>query len=608
MGSTTLTRRQLFSKIKENFHKKASDKDPLFEKYSRKVFDGRRYSSAVMPANGFETARVVAVSSGLAQYSGPWTDREALHLLRRATFGPSVSEITTLKNLSFNDALNRVLYVDPTRPSPPVNWYTNRDADGNMYDEDPIVPYGQDWTEDGSLGPNYDMRKNDLRLMGTDSWSMMRLFDGISIKEKMTMFLFHIMPIDSWKIASVFPEPIAMNSSRVCYRYLRLLRDNCNGNYKSLVRSVATAPAMMFYLNNQVNSKNAPDENFAREVMELFTIGKDVPNVYTQEDVVQAAKVLSGWRVIDINSNAEFTQFKPDLHDESNKQFSAFFDNTIIPSSGAAELDLFIDMIFTKSKLISEYICRRLYRFFVYYDIDANVEANVIVPLAELFVNSNWEIAPVIDKLFKSEHFFDMANRGVYIKSPFDFMVNFVKGLQHNQINLYNNSDPNLEGVNLTIFYTIMDGFLSPMGQEMGKVPNIAGWVPFYQNPSFHEFWINSDTIQRRHNFIQRFSYADQGLNSIQYVKQFPNAICQDPNLLVNECVKYLLPVDLSQEEKDLIKNQTLLSGQTADYYWSGAWTNYLNDPTNETKELIVRNRLQSLLLTILEYAEYLLM
>ena len=72
---------------------------------------------------------------------------------------------------------------------------------------------------------------------------------------------------------------------------------------------------------------------------------------------------------------------------------------------------------------MSKYICRRLYRFFVYYDIDSNIETNVIEPLSQLFVSNNWNIKPVLEKLFKSEHFFDMANRGVYIKSPFDIIL-----------------------------------------------------------------------------------------------------------------------------------------------------------------------------------------
>jgi uncharacterized protein (DUF1800 family) len=81
------------------------------------------------------------------------------------------------------------------------------------------------------------------------------------------------------------------------------------------------------------------------------------------------------------------------------------FNNTVINSAGASELDALIDMIFTKSQVVSEYICRRLYRYFIYYDIDSTIESNIIIPLARTFVANNWEIEPVLNQLFKSQHF-----------------------------------------------------------------------------------------------------------------------------------------------------------------------------------------------------------
>jgi uncharacterized protein (DUF1800 family) len=92
------------------------------------------------------------------------------------------------------------------------------------------------------------------------------------------------------------------------------------------------------------------------------------------------------------------------------------FNNTV-NSAGASELDALIDMIFTKSQVVSEYICRRLYRYFIYYDIDSTIESNIIIPLARTFVANNWEIEPVLKPTFQKPTFYDMANRGVYIKS-----------------------------------------------------------------------------------------------------------------------------------------------------------------------------------------------
>jgi uncharacterized protein (DUF1800 family) len=607
------TRRQLFNNLINRLSKKAFETDPLFEKYSRKIYNGRRY--AANPYNDLKTSkgnsefeRVTNITSGLAPYTGAWTTREALHLLRRTGFGFKKTDVDTLLNLSFTNAINLVLNVSPTPPTPPINYYQNQKADENA------IPYGADWTNDAFSGYDIGNETNGYRTNALSSWGLgLALNQDITIREKMTLFWYHFIPIDFEIIQQSNNDYANTNSARICYKYMKMFRQNATGNFKTLIRNMATQPAMMFYLNNQANSKNAPDENFAREIMELFTLGKDAAATYTQADVIQAAKVLTGWRVQNLNTNTEATNFVLSRHDTSNKQFSAFFNNTIIPNSGAAELDLFIDMIFSKQKILSEYICRRLYRFFVYYDIDANIETNVIVPLAQFFVASNWNISPVLDKLFKSQHFYDMANRGVYIKSPFDLLIGSMRtfNIAHN-VSDQTNHEAQYEVWNLFNYA------LSEAEQRMGKIPNVAGWQAYYQKPSFHEYWINSNSIQKRFAWIEYIFYGfdmtKNGLttrievNPIAYIQQFSTTICEDPNLLLSECIKYLLPIDLSLTQKNSIKSQTLLSNQASDYYWTGAWLDYLSNPTNMGFQTIVKTRLRSLLLTIVQYAEYQLM
>ena len=614
MGNTLVTRRQLFHKLIVSLSKKAIEKDPLFEKYSRKIYTGRRFSNLYFKNKKNDTSktiiqeRVAPVTSGLATYTGPWTAREAIHLLKRTGFGFKNSDVQTLLGLPFNTAVNSILNVNNTPVPPPINNYQNENPDENN------IPYGADWTNSAFSGYEIGNSTNGYRSESLRCWSIgLALNQDITIREKMSLFWYHFIPIDYGLVEQSPNEYCNTNSSRICYKYTKLFRENTVGNFKTLIRNMATQPAMMFYLNNQANSKNAPDENFAREIMELFTIGKDVPNAYNQEDVVQAAKVLTGWRVQNLNTNTEQTNFILNRHDLSNKQFSAFFNNTIIPNSGATEIDLFINMLFSKSQIVSEYICRRLYRFFVYYDIDAAIETNVIVPLAQHFVASNWEIQPVLDKLFKSQHFFDMANRGVYIKSPFDLVLGTLRTFNIN----YNIADATNHEAQYDL-WSLINYACGEMEQSMGKIPNVSGWQAFYQKPSYHEYWINSNSIQKRFGwigyFFNGFDFEKNGsttrieVDPIAYVQQFPNAICEDPNLLVDQCIQYLLPIDLSQTQKNLIKSQTLLSNQTSDYYWSGAWSNYINNPSNPDNKAIVKSRIKSLLVTIVEFAEYQLM
>jgi uncharacterized protein (DUF1800 family) len=607
-------KRLLFSNL-VNFAKNIfQDTDPLFAKYSRKIYRGRKYSALNETNRNSDTAeninRVVPVTSGLAAYTGQWSDREAIHLLKRTGFGFKKAHLDQLiaPGMNANSAVNMVLNVSNTAPNPPVNNYQPDYADENS------LAYGASWVDSFFTTDSVGDETNSRRIESLQAWMVGNALNhDITIKEKMMQFWYHFIPIDIYQVRQAPYQYINQNSTRIVYDYFKVFRDLGTGNFKTLIRQMATHPAMMFYLNNQANTKTAPDENFAREIMELFTLGKGPNSLYTQADVIAAAKLLTGWRVTGLNTANPTTAFVAARHETSNKQFSAFFNNTVINNAGASELDSFINMIFSKDEVVSQYICRRLYRYFVYYDIDANIETNVIVPLAQHFVANNWNIMPVLDKLFKSQHFFDMANRGVYIKSPFDLMLGFLRTLNVN----YNIADPSNHNAQYSIWLTV-HYLMFNMEQGMATVPNVSGWQAFYQNPSFHEYWINSNSIQKRFAYI---AYAFYGIDfnkngyvgklkadSIEFVKQFSDSIIEDPNSLINESIKYLLPIDLSTTQKNGIKIQTLLSGQTSDYYWTDAWLEYKNNPTNNMFKLTVSSRLDNLFLTIIQLAEFQLM
>ena len=595
-----LSRRQWFRGFAGKF---LNTVDSLFEKYRRKEYIGRSY---VAPNNGTVIQnRKIGVTSGIAPYSGVWTDREVIHLLKRTLFGFKVSDINLFVTGGMNNTVNQLLNFTNVVPSPPVNNYQN------VFNDEGSIAYGADWTTHAFNSNSLGGTTNYYRDISLSNWNIgQALNQENNIREKMMWFWYHFIPIDfeTVRVAS------GSNSARICYDYLKFLRSSATGNFKTIIKNIATQPAMMYYLNNQSNTKTAPDENFAREIMELFTLGKDPLSKYTESDVVQAAKVLTGWRVQNLTQSPTTTTFVSSLHDTSNKTFSSFFNNTVISSNGASELDSFIDMIFSKEQVVSEYICRRLYRYFVYYDIDASVELNVIQPLARIFVASNWEILPVLNALFKSEHFFDMANRGVYIKSPFDLVLGSLRIFNVG----YNVSDSSNYDAQYSLWRYFNTSILKPMEQSIGEVPNVSGWNAFYQAPSFHEYWINSNTVQKRYSFINTifnsYSPTFNGLkvkievDVIAWVLQFPSSKIEDPDQLVNECVKYLLPIDISLTTKNSLKVQNLLSNQTTNSYWSTAWINYSNAPTNATYVAVVKTRLKGLLLSITQLAEYQLM
>ena len=213
------------------------------------------------------------------------------------------------------------------------------------------------------------------------------------------------------------------------YLEIAMLRASALGNFKALVKEVTLAPAMLRYLNGNTNTKANPNENYGRELQELFTIGKG-PEIaagnytnYTEDDVKAAARVLTGWRDLRDTRTAEF---RATPHDTANKIFSSAYGGATITgrtgADGAKELDDLLDLIFAQAET-ARYICRKLYRHFVYYVIDDATEKNVIAPMADLLRKGGWEIKPVVALLLKSAHFYDAANIGCYIKTPLDVVV-----------------------------------------------------------------------------------------------------------------------------------------------------------------------------------------
>jgi uncharacterized protein (DUF1800 family) len=187
---------------------------------------------------------------------------------------------------------------------------------------------------------------------------------------------------------------------------------------------------MLYYLNGRLNTKRAPDENYARELQELFTLGKGSGSKYTEDDVKQTARVLTGF-TINPTTSPFSTSFVSANHDTGDKTFSSFYGNTVIKgrtgiNAGMDELKDLLDMIFNVEE-VSKFICRRLYKYFVYYELDSTIETNVIEPLAKVFRDNGYEIKPVLKTLFESEHFYDVWNRGAMIKDPLSHTVGYLR-------------------------------------------------------------------------------------------------------------------------------------------------------------------------------------
>ena len=551
--------------------------------------DRREFVTAkrTAPIQRSQKKEPVRTFSGLTPYSGPWTKNEVVHLLKRTMFGSTIDDVNYFLSKTMNDAVDELLTLPSTAPAPPVKNYSNTNIPTT--DPDYNIAYGQTWVNTNTTDAD-GQRRTSLKAW----WMGLMIRQERNIREKMTLFWHNHFATETNDLGRMI---WAYNYNALCRRYAL-------GNFKQMVRDVTLDAAMLRYLNGYLNINSAPDENYARELQELFTLGKENNPNYTEDDVKNAARVLTGWR---INGTTNTYSFSASLHDTAGKQFSSFYNNTVIAgrsgsTAGDLELTDLINMIFSKSGEVSRFIVKKLYRYFVYYKIDAATEANVIVPLAQMLVANNWEIKPVLTALLKSEHFFDVVNQGCYIKSPVDLVVSVCREFSI----VFPNPTDHVNAYNM---WSFIQSYASLLQQNIGDPPSVAGWPAFYQAPQFHETWINTDTYPRRNLFTDTMittGYTRSGqkivIDPVAFTKKLPNP--SDPNALINDALKIMFRLDLSAASKTTLKKQILLTNQDQDYYWTNAWNAYISNPTNANYQ-VVFTRLRDLYKYLMDLAEY---
>ncbi|WP_372976695.1 DUF1800 family protein [Mucilaginibacter sp.] len=231
-------------------------------------------------------------------------------------------------------------------------------------------------------------------------------------------------------------------------------REHALGNFRTMLLQVSQAPAMLQFLNNQQNKKGHPNENFARELMELFTIGR---GNYTEQDIKESARAFTGWG---FNNNGEFAERKF-LHDAGPKTFMGKSGNF----TGADIIDTLL-----QKKETANFICTKLYKYLV----NDTPDPKHINTMADVFYNSNYEITPVLKLIFTADWFYADKNIGNIIKSPVDFIV----GLSRQFYVDYKNPDVLLQ-------------FQRTLGQVLFNPPNVAGWPG-------GKSWIDSSSLMYR--------------------------------------------------------------------------------------------------------------
>ncbi len=515
--------------------------------------------------------------ASLAPKTGKLGRRLAAHLLRRTTYQVTHKRINRFAEFSVSEAVDRLLRGAP-KPALP----------------EPIDPRSRrTW-----INTNRDIETGEYLLRRyVKGWWLHEALRDHSITHKMIFFLH-----------TNFPTNARSSSSREMFDHLSLLKYYSLGSIKKLANKITLDTLMARYLGNHNSHKNNPNENYAREFMEIFTIGKGPQRApgdythYTEEDVQQAARVLTGFpleRERDVNRVDAQTKIpirsyaNPKRHDTGDKTFSHAFQRKVIQGREDEqgmykELDDFVEMVF-EQEATARFICRKLYRFFVRPQITNEIERDIIKPLAQTLQDHDYKLKPALSQLFNSQHFYDEDDGnttneiiGGIIKSPLELVL---QSLSFFQLEIPDPQSDTEEHYDDFYRRAVQEIMFSRAGFELFEPPSVAGYPAYHQEPGFHRNWFNSTTMVARFKLPEMLlqgkrvlAGGDLGGVELDIVKFlsirsiFPEP--QNAEAVVRTFLHYMLCEEPQSDRFDYFLNEIFLNGLSPKN-WEFEWNNY---------------------------------
>mgnify|MGYP001273666523 FL=1 len=404
-----------------------------------------------------------------------WNYQTAAHLLERGGFGATPEEIRRIAAMTPEAAINWLVDYSDSPDTAPVYdaspiWDPGMDpfpksrADAVRRARDTgssmgvsILPEG----ESRRLQPVvnkffYGLRSNAVETQRLATWWGERmLVSQRPLEEKMTLFWHGHFATGNNKV----------RDARMVYQQNEMLRTHATGNFQDLLLGILRDPAMLVYLDNGENIKGHPNENFGRELLELFTLG--VGN-YTEQDIREGSRAFTGWT----NDVLEF-KFDPAQHD--------FDPKTFLGQTGPFDGGDIIDILL-QQPAAAEFVVSKLYRFFVREEISAGVKRD----LAKTFRDADYEVKTILRRIFMSRDFYSSESYATQIKSPVHLVVSTYKKL------------------GLVELPTIPDfnRLTANLGQTLFNPPNVAGWAG-------GRTWVTPATLLQRGNIFRGVLYPD---------------------------------------------------------------------------------------------------
>jgi uncharacterized protein (DUF1800 family) len=555
--------------------------------------------------------------ASLTEITGTLGTEKAAHLLRRATFGPTIAQINQFAGYTATEAMNELFKEPAQNPAPPVDPLTASTW---------VDPLGQAKAGDSNS------EQDDL-FKFFQAWHLDVMLKSVpSLKERIVWFFHSHLPARWTEI----------RSSEAIYYQNCLFRHYAYGSFKELFTKICTDNAMLVYLDGYSNHKDSPNENFAREMLELYSIGKG-PQLeegnytnYNEDDIKAATRVLTGW-IFD----EDFTNIDADTglpvgkmttttggnpaqelatgHDKDVKTFSSLWSNTTIQpaevindlatvESAYGELDDLMDMIFGNPET-ARFIVRKLYRHFVYHFISEEVEQDIIVPLAQIFQAQDYAIPEVLKALMKSQHFYDEDtpgttsdnNIGALIRSPIDVFTTLLRFFKVAV------PDRNTQAAAFYDDFAYLVSKLADQGLNFYEPFEVAGYPAYHQIPGFGRNWITTYALAHRYqtgDILMKRAGTGNGTGiQLDVLDWAENSGEVDPSSsadIVTVLTSNLLAVELTTERFNYFLDTVFLD-TLSQATWLSEWNKYKGGGD----DLVVRERLETLLSAIVQTPEF---
>ncbi|HET6541446.1 MAG TPA: DUF1800 family protein [Chryseolinea sp.] len=583
----------------------------------------------------------------LAEISGALGLKRAAHLLRRATFGATKQQIDSFAALTPVQATTQLFGQALPAPVLPIDPKT-----------------GQEWVITGTTDANSEGSDLNQYLLSWFVGQMMNPSLAYSAREKIILFLHTHFTMIMEKVG----DSRALYFQNALFRLFALDSNATDPdvNFKKLTVKVSVDNAMLQLLDGTLNVKGSFNENYARELLELYSIGRGLEanppatsgeigdyGVYREQDVQTAARILTGWEY-----DEDFANIDPDTllprgrikgsptnasaHDNDAtkpKQFSDRFTSTLFPGntivpdallmaggnateeSALDEISKLIDLIYEQPETARN-ICRKLYRFYLWAphtSEEALMVEGIVDQMVAFFVSpaNNFRIQPVIENLLRSQHFYEAAGGvtddgfGGLIKSPIDLVIGTLRFFNVQIPDLASQPEQYYEATGEIL------GHIVNQGMNFYNPYDVAGYEAYHQYPVYHRYWITTNSLSKRYDFIRRL-IDSQGtmtfnVNTYQYIRDNFAAVAADSEALLIALATYLLPHhdaltfdDLADDTSSLtaprltyFKNRFLTDvSMNPEAYWTTTWNQ--GTDIGELREWL--NRLVGALLQSPEY------